>query len=224
MKKLNITKERFEKSKYFTSKYGKLEYVSESGKLFKTDKGKILMFKESSNDMNVDFQVGDRVIIPARCFPKGLARQQLGKKRNTAQRGTVDEITDDRVIFQLDNGMTTFFPLYSWEIKQIEKINESTKKFGRKFKESVGDVSTDPAYVCPYCGSRNCEFDDAEDLGDGPQEGYFDGATFNAQYWCNDCNKPYNVQFELKVKDVYPNEDENLEIELPGSELEDDDI
>lgn len=47
MKKLNITKEAFEKSKYFNKKYGKLEYVSESGKMFKTDKGKVLMFKES---------------------------------------------------------------------------------------------------------------------------------------------------------------------------------
>ena len=47
MKKLNITKEHFEKSKYFTKKYGKLEYVFESGKIFKTDKGKVLKFKES---------------------------------------------------------------------------------------------------------------------------------------------------------------------------------
>ena len=47
MKKLNITKEAFEKSNYFKNKYGTLEYVSESGKVFKTDKGKILMFKES---------------------------------------------------------------------------------------------------------------------------------------------------------------------------------
>ncbi len=50
MKKLPITKEAFEKSNYFTRKYGKLEYVSESGKVFKTNKGKVLMFKES-NDM-----------------------------------------------------------------------------------------------------------------------------------------------------------------------------
>ena len=49
MKKLPITKEAFEKSKYFTKKYGKLEYVSESGKLFKTSKGKILKFNESGN-------------------------------------------------------------------------------------------------------------------------------------------------------------------------------
>lgn len=48
MKKLPITKKQFTESKYFQKKYGKLEYVSESGKLFKTDKGKVLMFKESS--------------------------------------------------------------------------------------------------------------------------------------------------------------------------------
>ena len=47
MKKLNITKEQFNKSRYFKNKYGTLEYVSESGKVFKTNKGKVLMFKES---------------------------------------------------------------------------------------------------------------------------------------------------------------------------------
>jgi hypothetical protein len=51
MKKLNITKERFEKSNYFKRKYGNLEYVSESVKMFKTNKGKILKFtKEDSSD------------------------------------------------------------------------------------------------------------------------------------------------------------------------------
>ena len=48
MKKLPITKEAFEKSKYFKDKYGKLEYVSESGKVFKTSKGKLLKFKEGT--------------------------------------------------------------------------------------------------------------------------------------------------------------------------------
>ena len=57
MKKLNITKEQFNKSRYFKNKYGTLEYVSESGKIFKTDKGKVLMFKESFTDMN-DIQNG----------------------------------------------------------------------------------------------------------------------------------------------------------------------
>ena len=57
MKKLNITKEAFEKSKYFKHKYGKLEYVSESGKVFKTDKGKILKFKESVDNKEFRFKV-----------------------------------------------------------------------------------------------------------------------------------------------------------------------
>lgn len=48
MKKLNITKERFEKSRYFQNKYGKLKYVSESGRLFKTNKGKVLKFNEGT--------------------------------------------------------------------------------------------------------------------------------------------------------------------------------
>ena len=48
MKKLNITKEQFNRSNYFQKKYGKLEYVSESGKLFKTNKGKVLRFAKES--------------------------------------------------------------------------------------------------------------------------------------------------------------------------------
>ena len=43
-KTLNITRERYEKSRYFQKKYGKLEYVSESGDVYKTSKGKVLMF------------------------------------------------------------------------------------------------------------------------------------------------------------------------------------
>ena len=54
MKKLNITKKQFTESKYFQKKYGKLEYVSESGKLFKTSKGKVLKFKEAREDASVE--------------------------------------------------------------------------------------------------------------------------------------------------------------------------
>ena len=47
MKKLNITKEQFNRSRYFQKKYGTLEYVSESGKVYKTSKGRVLKFNES---------------------------------------------------------------------------------------------------------------------------------------------------------------------------------
>lgn len=42
MKKLNITKKQYAESKYFNKKYGALKFVSESGKLYKTDKGVVL--------------------------------------------------------------------------------------------------------------------------------------------------------------------------------------
>lgn len=69
MKKLNITKEAFEKSNYFKNKYGELEYVSESGKVYKTDKGKILMFKESTKRFGKKFlkESGEPVSIIRRC-------------------------------------------------------------------------------------------------------------------------------------------------------------
>ena len=59
MKKLNITKEHFNRSKYFQEKYGKLEYVSESGRLFKTSKGKVLKFTESYEDEYDAENMGD---------------------------------------------------------------------------------------------------------------------------------------------------------------------
>lgn len=49
MKKLNITKKQYDESKYFNMKYGKLKFVSESGKIYKTDKGKIIQFNEKSD-------------------------------------------------------------------------------------------------------------------------------------------------------------------------------
>ena len=44
IKRLKITKETFNNSKYFKTKYGKLKYVSESGRYYKTTKGKVLQF------------------------------------------------------------------------------------------------------------------------------------------------------------------------------------
>ena len=58
MKKLNITKEAFEKSGYFKNKYGKLEYVSESGDIYKTSKGMILKFVKESVGTDIGSGVG----------------------------------------------------------------------------------------------------------------------------------------------------------------------
>ena len=264
MKKLNITKEAFEKSRYFKNKYGTLEYVSESGKLFKTNKGKVLMFKEGIGDSikrgwnkikSGANKVGHFIGRSAMMQPKGdhievwnakyLSKGEAERANSPVMSGKIvlSSRIDGRYIFEIDgdidssvkigdfmdfqnidtphrergtgyvekiNGNKLYLRIHKDMISDKSNFKESSKKFGKKFKESVGDVATDPAYVCPYCGSRNCEFDDAEDIGSGLTEGYFDGATFNAQFWCNDCNKPYNVTYELKVKDVYPNEDADM--------------
>ena len=70
MKKLNITKDKFTESKYFTTKYGKLEYVSESGNVYKTDKGHLLKFKESKNLVNEGAGAGYTVEIKGLKFGK----------------------------------------------------------------------------------------------------------------------------------------------------------
>ena len=81
MKKLNITKDKFTESKYFTTKYGKLEYVSESGNVYKTDKGKVLKFKESKNLVNEGAGAGYTVEIKGLKFGKIIDyKLEKGKK------------------------------------------------------------------------------------------------------------------------------------------------
>ena len=49
MKTLNITKKQYDESKYFNKKYGSLKFVSEDGKIYKTDKGNLIQFSEKSD-------------------------------------------------------------------------------------------------------------------------------------------------------------------------------
>ena len=67
MKNLKITKERFEKSRYFQKKYGKLEYVSESGKTYKTANGTIVRFvteaREYVDDDSIETDSAEEFII-----------------------------------------------------------------------------------------------------------------------------------------------------------------
>ena len=103
-------------------------------------------------------------------------------------------------------------------IKGLDKAREYAKDHHWKvlrtipkdvgaINESIGDVATDPALVCPYCGGDNCEVSIGTDDLNLTNLDRLQGETFNVECWCNDCNKPYNVTVELKVKDVYPNED-----------------
>ena len=61
MKKLNITKKQYDESKYFNKKYGALKYVSESGKVYKTDKGVVLALESEEDDTEEKKDAGEDV-------------------------------------------------------------------------------------------------------------------------------------------------------------------
>jgi hypothetical protein len=161
MKKLNITKERFEKSNYFKNKYGKLEYVSESGKLFKTSKGKILKFNEGAYH--------DKTHLNIRDYDKLPDEEKDNYVEPMFGIGMVVNLSDEFYKYADMYGREE--PKTGWHIKDVEytkirkiweyyivnddspyhhdkgfwaeedeicdEYDESTKKkFGRKFKES----------------------------------------------------------------------------------------
>ena len=124
MKKLNITQAAFEKSKYFKNKYGELEYVSESGKVFKTSKGKLLKFKESNELVNEDAVDEDLKLLDQYCSgikgnlndaidPDGLSiRNRIAnfigwkdsKSKGKFVKESIDDV-DDKSIFAKDNNV-----------------------------------------------------------------------------------------------------------------------
>ena len=157
MKKLNITKEQFNRSNYFQRKYGKLEYVSESGKLFKTDKGKVLKFNESIKDiapgiqdwgttvyvepLEVEMSWDDvYYIVKKDCRRYPLLEEELGLE-------PYEEPDDEQIREWIETKPKSFmnylkeFGTYgATDFSRDDEYDESTKKFGRKFNESFADM------------------------------------------------------------------------------------
>ena len=132
MKKLNITKERFEKSRYFTKKYGKLEYVSESGNLYKTSKGKVLMFvKESSGNTRrklVKESTGENVEVCA--VVKGRGRTIEEAIENFDRE--IDNLSSDKWGDWTDN--------YDPETDEYKDRDYWTAEYNKWQEENGGDV------------------------------------------------------------------------------------
>ena len=303
MKKLNITKDKFTESKYFQTKYGKLEYVSESGKFYKTSKGKILKFNESQNDVTIDdfkrmygnnaaealikycdvknkdaesvingsdadmarFENWAKKVLHIDIYDKFSGYDydsDLDDSRSEVDESSNDDMdkefkykgititrydyeslpdpmaasqVDDKTMMDIAKEIYNLFIDNGWSDMDVQKYgadideiaddnpemdmfhdewwaymekaaikygmpyyedmdDESTNKNDNKFNESI---DSDPAYVCPWCGSHDCEFKDAEEP--GITDGYFDGAQFDTKFQCNSCGETYNVKFEMNV-------------------------
>ncbi|MBQ1346619.1 MAG: L-serine ammonia-lyase, iron-sulfur-dependent, subunit alpha [Erysipelotrichaceae bacterium] len=83
MKKLNITKKQYNESKYFNKKYGALKYMSESGKLYKTDKGVVLALESEEDDE------------PKADEPAGLVGGADGEEEVTVKKGDLASALQD---------------------------------------------------------------------------------------------------------------------------------
>lgn len=151
MKKLNVTRKHFNESKYFQEKYGKLQFVSESGKLFKTDKGQILKFKESFNkdDFNIlpkreqpKFDIGEYVKLNRNFFYRHVDIEKL--KPNGWEVEDVKEISGgfkyyvvNSDYFDDEDDEQKGFWVWDDEIKKDSKGKfKEAKKFGKKFYEN----------------------------------------------------------------------------------------
>ena len=161
MKKLNITKEQFEKSRYFKNKYGKLEYVSESGKVFKTNKGKVLKFKESNDKSRIErfcatlekqYDTMTYDEIEGKLKSAGFVLDEYGGGQHDLSYGPAYAIFvhDCGIVvsikYQFDRTLPGKDSWHAEEVTDFEwydepdyqrQSTESTKKFGRKFKEST---------------------------------------------------------------------------------------
>ena len=120
----------------------------------------------------------------------------------------VDEIADD------DDKREMFQDSW-WRFMEEEAINAGMKYYedmdddgNEQLNESYDDIANDPAYQCPYCGGHNCEFQDAQDP--YHTDGYVDGCKFSGFWLCNDCEKEYEVEFELKVTGTKKTEGSSL--------------
>ena len=155
MKKLNITKEAFEKSQYFKNKYGTLKYVSESGRYFKTNKGQMLKFiKESrtSNWVEVDLvwnsendSLPDTVFVQVnQGSPSEIDLKYELESRYDAEIMDINAYHVSRIDSLCDCFKWTGKKLKSFDPsrisgKELRATWESARKFGKKFNEGLGD-------------------------------------------------------------------------------------
>ena len=181
MKKLNITKEQFNKSRYFKNKYGKLEYVSESGRLFKTNKGKVLMFKEGrdpdfdddldndyydgghldADEDNPKFAIGDKVIWNDSlwkvidCWYDSIEGSNLYDLKGLDTREETSDVPGDELCAH-DGGIAY----------------ESNRKFGKKFKESYDSDAAKEKFFGVLTDELGIPEDEFEDFVEGLDENY----------------------------------------------------
>lgn len=148
MKKLNITKKQYDESKYFNKKYGSLKFMSESGNLYKTDKGVIIALESEKKEDDDEEPKGDDE-EPKGGDEKGNGEEELTVKKEdlaSALQGVIDTVKD----IAADNDVV----LPEEEEDDEEKGDDDSptdklEKIEGEFEFDEGDDD-----VCPTCGQK----------------------------------------------------------------------
>lgn len=144
MKKLNITKKQYDESKYFNNKYGALKFVSESGKLYKTDKGVIIALESAKDDED---ETKDDILDGAGEDGEDGEEEVTVKKEDLASalQGVIDTVKD----IAAENDV---------ELPEEEKKDDDEEGKGDD-EDDLGDDEIDLEFdegdekVCPTCGA-----------------------------------------------------------------------
>lgn len=97
MKTLRLTKEQFNKSKFLQKKYGKLKFVSESGRYYKTDKDVVLRLvkeaREYIDDDSIEVDSAEEFII----FDDPEIFKKIAEVQNKKGKEVQDEVKSGEV-------------------------------------------------------------------------------------------------------------------------------
>ena len=137
MKKLNITKKQYDESKYFNKKYGALKFVSESGKLYKTDKGVVLALESVDDEEPADIVGGG-----------ADEEEEVTVKKDdlaTALQGVIDTVKD----IAADNDV---------ELPEDKEDDEGEPAGDEDEGDELEfDEGKDDDDVCPTCGAKKAK-------------------------------------------------------------------
>lgn len=151
MKKLNITKKQYDESKYFNQKYGSLKFVSESGKLYKTDKGVVLALESEEDDepKDLDDDFGDEIGGAGDSEEVGDSEEEVTVKKEdlaSALQGVIDTVKD----IAADNDVTLPEEEEDGEAEPGEPSDDEEDDGGEDNELEFDEGAKD---VCPTCGA-----------------------------------------------------------------------
>ena len=151
MKKLNITKKQYDESKYFNQKYGALKFVSESGKLYKTDKGVVIALESTEDEEDEEPKGGDDEVKTP-----GEGEEEITVKKEdlaTALQDVIDTVKD----IAADNDVTL-----PGEEGEDDEEGDDDEVVPGDDDDDEGDEDLELGFVedgdkgdrCPTCGCK----------------------------------------------------------------------